>query len=192
VAPGPEGPSPHSRKLATDPILIQLNPLHPPPMQSPKIYSNPIIPSTPQSSEWSLSFGLLPPKPCTLFSPFPCVPHATPTSFPRLDLPNDIFGWVQVMKFLTLQLPPSSCHFTSSVLGSVVTMNGTALVPTSCVSIQWQRLALTYKIMNIKSCYLYISFSSGSQWRTKSTRCYAACIKIKQKTDSVQLILAQA
>jgi hypothetical protein len=35
----------------------------------------------------------------------PCPPH-----LPLLDLPNVIWGWVQIMKFLTVQLPPFSCH----------------------------------------------------------------------------------
>jgi hypothetical protein len=30
----------------------------------------------------------------------PCLPHS-----PWLDLPNDICGWVQIMKLLTVQLP---------------------------------------------------------------------------------------
>jgi hypothetical protein len=34
---------------------------------------------------------------------------------PWLDLPNDIWGWVQIMKFLTVQLLHS--HVTSSLLG---------------------------------------------------------------------------
>jgi hypothetical protein len=39
------------------PILSQLNPLHPP-ANLPKIHSDPILPSTPRSSQWSFSFGL--------------------------------------------------------------------------------------------------------------------------------------
>jgi hypothetical protein len=53
-----------------------------------------------------------PPKPCTLFSPLPCVPHAPPITFALtwLDLPNDVWGWVQIMKFLHSPV-------TSSLLG---------------------------------------------------------------------------
>jgi hypothetical protein len=36
----------------------------------------------------------------------PCPPHS-----PWLDLLNDISGWVQIMKFLIVQLPPFSCYF---------------------------------------------------------------------------------
>jgi hypothetical protein len=65
------------------PILSQLNPLHTPsPSNLPKIHSDPILPSTPWSSEWSPSFGVsrqnivyFPPlshacrKPCPSHSP---------------------------------------------------------------------------------------------------------------------------
>jgi hypothetical protein len=33
-----------------------------------------------------------------------------PPHSPWLDLPNDIWRWVQIMKFLTVQLPPFSRH----------------------------------------------------------------------------------
>jgi hypothetical protein len=33
-----------------------------------------------------------------------------PPHSPWLDLPNDIWGWVHIMKFLTVQLPPFSRH----------------------------------------------------------------------------------
>jgi hypothetical protein len=56
-------------------ILSQSNPIHPP-ASLPKIHSDPILPSTP-----CLPNGLFPPKPCTLFSPLPCVPYDLPTSF---------------------------------------------------------------------------------------------------------------
>jgi hypothetical protein len=62
------------------PILSQLGPLYTPPANLPKIHSDPILPFTSSSSMWSLSFGLLPQKHCTLFSPLPCVPHVPPTS----------------------------------------------------------------------------------------------------------------
>jgi hypothetical protein len=41
-----------------DPILSQFNLLYTPPPNLPKIRFCPILPSTPRSSEWSLSFGL--------------------------------------------------------------------------------------------------------------------------------------
>jgi hypothetical protein len=67
----------------TVPTLSQVNPLHtppPPPPSLPKIYSNPILPSTPRSFMWSLSFRIFHQN-STLFSRLPCVPHAPPTSF---------------------------------------------------------------------------------------------------------------
>jgi hypothetical protein len=35
----------------------------------------------------------------------PCLPQS-----PWFDLPNDIWGWVQIIKFLIVQLPPFSRH----------------------------------------------------------------------------------
>jgi hypothetical protein len=58
VAPEPGCSSPPSQELATVAVLSQLNPLHTPLARLPKIYSDHILPSTPQSSVWSLSFGL--------------------------------------------------------------------------------------------------------------------------------------
>jgi hypothetical protein len=54
----PEGSSPHSQQLATGPYPepVESNP-HPP-ANLRKIPSEPILPSTPWSSEWSLLFGL--------------------------------------------------------------------------------------------------------------------------------------
>jgi hypothetical protein len=42
----------------TVPILCQMNPLHTPPTNLPKVHFDPILPSTPWSSNWSFSFGL--------------------------------------------------------------------------------------------------------------------------------------
>jgi hypothetical protein len=33
-----------------------------------------------------------------------------PPHSPWLDLPTDIWVWVQIMKFLIVQIPPFSCH----------------------------------------------------------------------------------
>jgi hypothetical protein len=43
--------------LPLGPILSHLNPLHTPQAILPKIHSDPILPSTPQSCEWSVSSG---------------------------------------------------------------------------------------------------------------------------------------
>jgi hypothetical protein len=66
------------------PILSQLEPLYMPPANLPNIHSDPILPSMPQSSEWSPSLGLSPKTPYT-FLPSPM--HATrPNHLILLDL----------------------------------------------------------------------------------------------------------
>jgi hypothetical protein len=108
VAQEPEGSSPHSQQPATGPCpeTVESNP-HPP---KPVSLRSILIPT------YALVFPVVsflrafPPKPCTLFSPLPCVPHARPPHSPWLNLPNDIWGWVQIMKFLIVQLPPFSRH----------------------------------------------------------------------------------
>jgi hypothetical protein len=53
-------------------ILSQVNPLHTPPTNLPKVHFDPILPSTP----WSFKVFFLwtfPPKLCTHSSPLPCV-----------------------------------------------------------------------------------------------------------------------
>jgi hypothetical protein len=96
-------------------IPSQVNPLRTPPSNLPMIYSDPILPSTSRSSEWSLSFGLSY-KNLVLFSLLSHVCHMHhPPHSPWLDLPNDIWGLVQIMK-------TSLCNFlhspvTSSLLG---------------------------------------------------------------------------
>jgi hypothetical protein len=66
-----------------------------------EIHSDPILPSTPSSSEWPLSFFLAcSPKPCTLFCPLRCVPHVPPSYLTLIRSANDIWGWVQFMKLL--------------------------------------------------------------------------------------------
>jgi hypothetical protein len=58
MAQEPEGSSPPSKQPATDPCpeLVKSNP-HPQ-ASLPTIHSDPILPSTPWSSEWALSFRL--------------------------------------------------------------------------------------------------------------------------------------
>jgi hypothetical protein len=56
VAPEPEGSSPHSQQPATGPYPEQTESTpHP---NLPKIHFDPILPSTPRSSEWFLSHEL--------------------------------------------------------------------------------------------------------------------------------------
>jgi hypothetical protein len=51
-------PSRYNDSAPPFPILSLLNPIHTPPASLPKIHSDRILPSTPWSSEWFLSFGL--------------------------------------------------------------------------------------------------------------------------------------
>jgi hypothetical protein len=62
VAPEPEGSSPHSQQPANDPYPEPGESTPQPPNNPPKAHFDPILPSTPRSSEWSLSFGAFPPK----------------------------------------------------------------------------------------------------------------------------------
>jgi hypothetical protein len=58
----------------------------------------------------SLSFRL-PHQNFVHFSPlFHACHMPRPSHSPWLDLPNDIWGWAQIMKFLIVQLPPFSRH----------------------------------------------------------------------------------
>jgi hypothetical protein len=70
------------------PILSQLDPLHTPPANFAKIHSDPILPSTPWYSKWSLSFGLSQQNPVHFPLPLPRAPP--PIHSPWYDLPNDI------------------------------------------------------------------------------------------------------
>jgi hypothetical protein len=83
------------------PILRQVNPLHTPPSKLPKIHSNPILPFTPVSSEWSLSFGLF----HLNLTHFSLLSHAChiprPPHSPSFHLPNYIRCWMQIMKLST-------------------------------------------------------------------------------------------
>jgi hypothetical protein len=80
--------------------MSQLNPIHTPQANLPKIHSDPIFPPKPWSSKWSPSLGLSHQNLVHFF--LPRVLHALPTSFALtcLVLPNDIYGWVQIMNFL--------------------------------------------------------------------------------------------
>jgi hypothetical protein len=54
---------------------------------------------------------VFPPKPCTLSSPLPCLPHAPHTSLSLPSLPNDNWGRVKFTKLLIVKLPQLSCYF---------------------------------------------------------------------------------
>jgi hypothetical protein len=61
------------------PILSQLDPVHTPTLQYLKIHLNIIIPSIPESPQWSLSLRFAPPKPFTHLSSPPYALHAPPS-----------------------------------------------------------------------------------------------------------------
>jgi hypothetical protein len=92
-----------------NPVLCQVNPhpTPPPPTNPLKINSVPILPSTPRSSEWSLSFGLSNQN-LVYFSLLSCACHMPhPPRSPWFDLANAISG-VQIMKLPIVQLSPLS------------------------------------------------------------------------------------
>jgi hypothetical protein len=71
VAQEREGSPPYSQQFSADPYpeLVESNPYPPPNL--PKIHSDPILPPTLRSSEWSLSFGLSHPNVSPLRATFP-------------------------------------------------------------------------------------------------------------------------
>jgi hypothetical protein len=108
VAQEPEGSSSHSQQLTTGPYPepVESNP-HPQPI-------SPRYPFWSHHPTYALVFRVIsflqafPTKPlhfsllphaCHL----PCLPHS-----PWLDLLNDIWGWVQIMNLLIVQLPSES------------------------------------------------------------------------------------
>jgi hypothetical protein len=90
------------------PILSQPNPVRPIDIYLPKVQLNVILPPTPSSSQWSLTFG--PPNqnpPNT--SPLPHACHMSrPPHSPWLNHPNNIRWRTQVMKFIIMHFSPRS------------------------------------------------------------------------------------
>jgi hypothetical protein len=108
VAPELEGSPPCSQEPDTGPYP---EPGESPPSGSlPKIHMDPIRQSTSPFSKWSLSFGLPHQNLYTFLSSrachTPCPPHS-----PWFDLPNEVWGWVQIMKLSTVQPSPFSAYY---------------------------------------------------------------------------------
>ena len=93
-------------------ILNQLDPVHTPTSHFMKIHLNIILPSTPRSSKWSLSFRFRHQYPVYTSSPY--VPHALPITFFSILSPEQY--WVRstdhwaphYVVFFTLLLPRPS------------------------------------------------------------------------------------
>jgi hypothetical protein len=116
MAPEPEGSSPYSQKLATCPYPEPTGSiLHPQPISLIYILNVSCHLRMSWSSKWSFSFW---PSHRNLlhFSVLPNACHmARPPHSPWSDLPNDIWGWVQNMKLLIVQLPKLFLLFHSSL-----------------------------------------------------------------------------
>jgi hypothetical protein len=143
VAQEPEGSSPHTQQLATGPYPDPVESSPHPPANLPKIHSDPILPSTPWSSKWSLSFrlshqNLLHFSLISLACHMPCPPHP-----PWLDPPNDIWEWVQTMKFLIVQLYPFSSHHPSFV--KIFPLVPCSQTPVYVLLLVWDQVSHPYK-----------------------------------------------
>jgi hypothetical protein len=85
LTPWHQNPKVHHRihnSMPPVPILSQIDPIHSPPANHPKILSDAILPSTPLSSTWSFSFWL------SHQNPIPCL-HILKT---RIKSPDNGFG----------------------------------------------------------------------------------------------------
>ena len=90
------------------PVLSQFDPVHIRTSHFLKNHLNIILPSTPRSPKWSLSFRF---PHQTLYTPLPHMRHMPrPSHSSRFYHPNNI-GWgVQIIKLLIVQFSPLPCH----------------------------------------------------------------------------------
>jgi len=106
----PEGSLPHSQVPATCPYpeKTRSNPI--PTSDFLKIHPNIILPSTPGSLKWTLSFRFPHQNP-VYASPLPHTRHMSrPSHSSRFDHPHNIEWAVQIIQLLIMQLPPLPCH----------------------------------------------------------------------------------
>jgi hypothetical protein len=100
----PEGSLPWSQRAPPlDPILSQPNPVRPIDPYFPKVYLNVILPPTPRSTQWPLTFGTPNQNPVNT----PPLPHACHMSRslhpPWFNHPNNIRWRIQAVKFIIMQ-----------------------------------------------------------------------------------------
>jgi len=92
------------------PILSQIDPAHAPTSKFLRIHVNIILPSTPGSSKWSLSFRF-PHQNLVYISPlYKTCYMLRPAHFPRFDHPNHMWRGLQTTKLLIMQFSPLSCY----------------------------------------------------------------------------------
>jgi hypothetical protein len=91
----------------------------------------------PWSSKWTLSFWLSHQNLVHFSLLFHMCHMSHQPHSPWFDLSSNIWGWVQNVKLLTLQLPPFSCYFLDILLNTV------------CMNVMcWCRLNLTVLLVN--------------------------------------------
>jgi hypothetical protein len=111
VAPEPRGSSPHSQESATGPYPEPTESTPHLPAILPKTHSDPDPPIYASVFRVVSFLRAFPLKPCTIPSPLPSWHMPQSSHYPWFNLPNYIWGWVQIMSLLTVQLPPFSCYF---------------------------------------------------------------------------------
>jgi hypothetical protein len=111
LTPWRQNPKVHHRihnSPPTMPLLSQVNPLHSPSANLPKVRFHPILPSTPWPFKGSLSPGFSHQTPVHINSLCYACHMPRPSRSPSLYLLNNIWWWVQTMKLPTVQLSPLS------------------------------------------------------------------------------------